>query len=69
MEIVHGAFSFQSFIYCTNKSPVGLSVYRQAWNKYNFCTKSNIFSKNIDDTVGYKIFINFWIHDVISPHM
>ena len=59
MEIVHGAFSFQSFIYCTNKSPVGLSVYRQAWNKYNFCTKSNIFSKNIDDLSATRSLLTF----------
>ena len=69
MAIVHDTFSFQSFFYCTNKSRVASSVYRQAWNKYTFYTKSNTFSSNIDATVDYKIFINFWVYDVISPHM
>ena len=69
MEIVHKTFSFQSFIYCTGKSRVASSVYRQAWNKYTFYTKSNRLSSNIYDPVGYKIFINFWICDVISSHM
>ena len=53
MEIVHETFSFQSFIYYTNKSQVAQSVYRHALNKYNFYTKSNTFFSNIDDTVGY----------------
>ena len=55
MEILHDTFSFESFIYCTCKSQVVSRVYRHSLNKY-------IFS-------GYKIFINFWICDVIGPHM
>ena len=69
MEIVHVIFSFQNYICCTNRSRVTSSAYRQAWNEYIFYTKSNTFSNNIGDTVGYKIFINFWIYDVICPCM
>ena len=35
----------------------------------SFYTKNKTFSSNIDDTVGSKIFINFWISGAISPNM
>ena len=69
MKIVHETVSFQSIIYCTDESQVTFSIYGQAWNKYNFRIKRNTFCSNIDDTVGFKIFFNFWIYDVICPHM
>ena len=68
MEIGNEIFSSQRFISCTNKSRVTSSVYHQAWNKRTFYTKSNTFHQywwycRLQDLY------NFWIYDVISPHM
>ena len=62
-------FDLSNVINCTDESRTASSINPYSRNKYIFHTQPNTFFSNFYNTFGDKIFIAFYIKNVICPYV
>ena len=69
MKLMCCTFILKNDINCTDESRTASSINRYTRNKYILYTLPNTFFSNINDTFRDKIFIAFFIKNVICAHV